>query len=402
MNVKAAAERIIKARKDLFRTTQKHDCETGHCRPIWSELDLLHQGLLAPGEAFLDTSVYVCRFGQIHVCTQDACAAYVGTHNGTCPLTNAYHGHTREDTGYTPMERRTATATKNDKKHIQNIPDSWHANNYGVSDGEITVKQEPGTVNVFASLGATKKRRVDPIPNEDAVTPPPPLASPLPLPIDHQQQKHQKKKAVRVGPVILSQNQHSRLSAIAETIVVQLLYSDTRKAVNRSKKLQRDSARDQAVKNYYAARKGKTFPIMTEIAEIEANFNKAEPHLVILKRVQARIDYYVHMGLQSWETIINTPWGKQNPGARFESHMISLMYRLRRGLVLDGYPILQKDPYMSYLPLRIDLPLYGPKYESGTVNAGMKNIKRAYRSAIDGDKRTPESLRLLPFVEHQG
>lgn len=145
--------------------------------------------------------------------------------------------------------------------------------------------------------------------------------------------------------------------------------------------------RDQALRNYYAAVKSEhTCAIVVDVETIKAQYAAESrlPHLAVtLKRNQERIERYVKICLTTWEVVIRSPWGRENQGTRFDSHVMSVLYRMRRGMSIGGVNLIPQDRYLIYLPLRIDLPLYGPRYESGIVTNGMKHLKVAYKSAID-------------------
>jgi hypothetical protein len=91
--------------------------------------------------------------------------------------------------------------------------------------------------------------------------------------------------------------------------------------------------------------------------------------------------------------VTESPWGAQNPGFRFEAHALSVMYKMRKGLVIGKMVLLPQDNYLFCLPLRIDLPFFGKNFHSKVVTSGMKNIAAAYESAIAA-KWAPERLLL--------
>lgn len=169
----------------------------------------------------------------------------------------------------------------------------------------------------------------------------------------------------------------------AEYIITQLLYSDDRRLINEEKRAKLNAQRDQVIRNYYAEREGVTFPILTEVLNRKAAFDMQLPHLRILKRDDKRISHYVDIVMQTWKVMTESPWGERNRGARFEAHVLSILYKLRKGLVINDIPLIPKDVYMYNLPVRIDLPLFGHRYESSTVTSGIKNISEAYHSALD-------------------
>ncbi len=414
-----AADRITRARRDMS-VYGPHECEAKRCQPLLSEYDLIAKNALSANDPVICPSVYVCRYGQIHVCTADMCDAYIGTHTGTCPLTGAYHGHTRGDTGYIPVEKRTGGYKRGDKRVPLFTPSMTPTPKKQREDEEEDGKEARGAK--FGMLFAAAAVATSAV----AVGAAAPLPSPSPRGGEEQRanmvlsatlkmgRKRQKKPPKEPGvdgaaavPVRkrqrdtdpnMSDRKIARLSAIAEEIIVHLLYSPERRAINEQKLISEVyDKRDQAIRNYYAAVKsGHTCAIVADLVTIKAQYAMQAklPHLAVtLKRNQERIERYVKICLSTWEVVIRSPWGRENQGTRFDSHVMSVLYRMRRGMTIGGVNLIPQDRYLFYLPLRIDLPLYGTRYESGIVTNGMKHLKVAYKSAIDAGT-DPTSLVL--------
>jgi hypothetical protein len=168
----------------------------------------------------------------------------------------------------------------------------------------------------------------------------------------------------------------------AEMIVTQLLYSNVRKAINREKKQRLANDKLKALASYYKERAGITFPIMVEVEGIKATFDVDIPTLRNLKRDERRVDHYVGIILRTWEIVTTTPWGAQNPGYKFVAHALSVLYKMRSGMKLEGLQLLPFDSYLYALPSRGDLPRYSELYNSSIVTEGMKHIRSAYESAL--------------------
>lgn len=401
-----AADRITRARRDMS-TYGPHECEARRCQPLLSEYDLIAKNALSPNDPIICPSVYVCRFGQIHVCTADMCDAYIGTHNGTCPLTGAYHGHTRGDTGYIPVEKRTGGYKRGDKRVPLFTPSmapavSTPQKRHKPGDGDDNNEGE--VASTFGMLfGKTQEAESSPVaaapspPSQQAVVGKSVLSATLKMGRKRQKKPPKEPAAAAAAASVpvrkrqrdtdpnMSDRKIARLSAIAEDIIVHLLYSPERKAINAQKRNEIYAQETQALRNYYVSVKD-TVAVIVDLVTIKAQYEMQRklPHMAVtLKRNQERIERYVKMCLATWEVVIRSPWGRENQGTRFDSHVISLLYRMRRGMTIGGVNVIPQDRYLFYLPLRIDLPLYGDKYESGIVTNGMKHLKVAYTSAIE-------------------
>lgn len=195
-------------------------------------------------------------------------------------------------------------------------------------------------------------------------------------------EEEQPREAVSVDPATRIDEDQQRERA--EVIVVHLLYSSTRQRLNEAKRQSLDTQRDHAVQAYYAeCRQRRTFPIMVEVVNKRAGFDMRLPHMEILKRDQRRIDHCVDMVMHTWRVLVQSPYGRSCATLRFESHVLATLYRMRSGLVIGGVDYIPRDLYMTNLPLRNDLPLFGKPYSSSSVTAGIKSLLAAYRSCVD-------------------
>ena len=330
--------------------------------------------------------VYVCRMGQIHVCTPDECTHYIGTHEGACPLTRLYHGHTRGDTGFIPVDKRTWRFKHNDTKPLP----------IGKNSGkEHGFAQPPPLVVEFRrrladeSQKQRKPRQEEPVPQTfDLATFDPftllkqqknPLSVsvaaaaapggsikddlerekqvPAPLLKDKSKKKGKqltaaaaaKKKKTRNGPVkkrklnkdlLKSEAEVARLLEVAGNTVTTLLYSDKRKLFNDRKREILEGQRDQEVAAYYQTR-GSLIPIAVDVMTIIAKYERYPPYLAILRRDNDLIRYYSEVALETWRVIVNSPWAEKNPGANFENHAMTILYVIRRGLSVNGAQVIQ-------------------------------------------------------------
>lgn len=73
---------------------------------------------------------------------------------------------------------------------------------------------------------------------------------------------------------------------------------------------------------------------------------------------------------------------------------MTILYVLRHGLSVDGYPVISRDPFMDHLPNRNDLPYFGERFVPAVVTRGIKNMRTAYEMAHSVGGQSLESLRM--------
>jgi hypothetical protein len=386
--VEMSVVRITETRgKEMYPVSMSHVCSKERCNPM-SEMDLIQAGRLPASAQPYHSAVYVCRYHEVHVCTLDTCNAYVGTHDGVCTITNIYHGQTNGERAYVPIEKRTAHLRKNGPKGMS-ARDANERDQEQQEESEVKRRRvqlaEHSRKNVFGALFKTtavakELAAVAVVEEEKAV-----VVQPVKLVekvADEQLLLLKGPQAIAPKRPRVSKKKHRQLYDEAEAIITQLLYSGERKTINAEKRAKLDEQRDRVVKAYYADRAKVTFPILTEMLNKAAAFDMRLPHMRVLKRDEKRIAHYVSIVLQSWKIVTESPWGASNPGFKFEAHALSILYKMRKGLVLKGMALLPLDPYLYSLPLRIDLHLFGKGFHSKVITAGMKSVVAAYESAI--------------------
>ena len=341
--VQLSVTRITETRgKEMYPMSGvKHVCTKERCQPL-SETDLIQTGRLPASAQPLHSSVYVCRFHSVHICTVDTCNSFIGTHDGVCPISGVYHGHTEGEKAWVLPEKRTAHFKRNGVKGMSardaNERDTEQAGEAEAKRRRIQLAEYSRT-NVF---GALFKR------TEAGVASPPPSVMIEEIPDDKGKGKEElaEDEAVlargvdsvapkRVRNVRTKKRQ--MLYEEAAAIVSQLLYSDERKKINEQKRAKLDIQKQRAKRAYYADREGVTIPILTEMLNKVAPYDMKLPHMRILDRDERRIKYYVTIVLQSWKIVKESPWGEQNPGFRFEAHTLSVMYKMRKGLEVVAF-----------------------------------------------------------------
>lgn len=357
---------LISNRRDVALGSygEPHDCMRQRCGPYTCEMDVMAASRNGGDRQIQNPCVYVCRMGQIHVCTPDECAYYVGTHEGTCTLTNLFHGHTRGDTGYVPPDKRTWHFKRGDtkpapsqsmrkagKEHGFAAPPPMvveYRRRLAASTGQPSAPSDVAAPTAAASVSGpvttptitskfdlatfdpfkvpyastSKKDAAAPlaaaaVAAETAIVKKRPKNGKKPQPQPQPQQQQQVKKRKLHRDLLKNENEIARLSEVAENIIVALLFSDKRRQFNDKKRLALDNQRAHAIAAYYESRK-RVIPIGIEVAEILARFDQHALYLAILNRNNALINYYVRVAIETWRVVANSPWAEENPGAGFE------------------------------------------------------------------------------------
>lgn len=93
--------RLLEARlHELHSVSVPHECTSSYCDPQ-NELTLIRRGLLK-GPAVLPEHLYLCRYGEFHSCSEDACMA-----EGPCRVSGASMGVIPEYNSYDPQNPKT-------------------------------------------------------------------------------------------------------------------------------------------------------------------------------------------------------------------------------------------------------------------------------------------------------
>lgn len=383
--VDLAKQRIIEARgKDVIPHAFPHTCVRDRCMPM-SEIDLIDSGLLPANTVPINPSVYVCCMRGVHVCTEQDCEAHVHTADGVCPVSGICYERTND----TPGPRAGFIRMR---KPLTRGGESSSVKRARVKEEE----REDAEVDRLKRVKQTEERKEAAFGVLLAITGAVADDEEVEGGDDGDGGGGDKKESVQARPPSLiasrgtSSNLRSKQADVAEAIVTHIFYSDTRKTINKNKRAALDAQRDQEVANYYAARKGSTFPVLVEVAQIMASYDMQLPHMTILRRDDTVVHRFVSIILQTWDIVIATPWGANNPGYRFDAHALSMLYLLRSGMVIDGIQLIAVEPYTRYLPIRADLSAFGKRYSTGIVTNGTKNIKAAYASAFGTPEWPPD------------
>lgn len=382
-----AAKTIIRA---LGRTVsakhEQHTCNREYCHPV-SESDLKNRGVLSASYVPYNPSVYVCQLRSIHVCTADDCSLYMGTHNGTCPITGIYHGHTEGEKAYVMPEKRTATFRRTGlAKGMQSATslelqaDAQREHERGIQhilqeeEEDVFAPLAMDDDNVFGVLTTlktttttTKRTRKE---DEEEWMPPPPADPDPPASV--------KKKIKHAQP---TERTVQHLRDVAENIVHTLLYSKERVHLNAQKRKQLMEAKEQETRNYYhAVAVARRIPVMVDVLVLVAKYDMEAPYLNILRPNAKKVSHYVDVVVQTWFAITRSPWIQENPGFQFQTHAFCVLYMMRKGLNINGVVVIPKVRFMTNLPVRVDLPVFGKNFCSKVLTNGQKAIKAAFQS----------------------
>lgn len=402
-----AAKTIIQA---LGRTVvakhEEHTCNREYCHPV-SEQDLKNKGVLPASYVPYNPSVYVCQLRSIHVCTADDCSLYAGTHNGTCPITGIYHGHTEGEKAYVMPEKRTATFRRTGLAKGMNSATNLALQARAQQEHERGIQhilreedghheEEDATSNVFGVLTSLNKNKrgiredvlqkeeepttttVAEVPESDVIA--------LPAP----------KKKIKYAQRTEKTVQHLR--SVAENIVQTLLYSKERVHLNAQKRKQLMEAKEQETRNYYhTLAVARRIPVMVDVLVLVAKYDMEAPYLNILRPKAKKISHYVDVVVQTWFAITRSPWIQANPGFQFQTHAFCVLYMMRKGLNINGVVVIPKVRFMNNLPVRVDLPVFGRNFCSKVLTNGQKAIKAAFQSMYA--QGMPEHTYMLNLEE---
>jgi hypothetical protein len=390
-----AAKTIIQALgRAVVTKHEQHTCNREYCHPV-SELDLKNRGVLPGSYVPYNPSVYVCQLRSIHVCTADDCSLYTGTHNGTCPITGIYHGHTEGEKAYVMPEKRTATfrrtglakgmqsstnlalqaqAQREHERGIQHILCEEEEEEEGDNEDDDAIRAS-SLNNVFGVLTTLTKKRtreqeIASTADASVVIDTSPAPPPDPVPT---------KKKIKYAQPTERTVQHLR--DVAENIVQTLLYSKERVHLNAQKRKQLMEAKEQETRNYYhAVAVARRIPVMVDVLVLVAKYDMEAPYLNILRPNAKKVSHYVDVVVQTWFAITRSPWIQENPGFQFHTHAFCVLYMMRKGLNINGVVVIPKVRFMTNLPVRVDLPVFGKNFCSKVLTNGQKAIKAAFQS----------------------
>ena len=104
--IRESVIRMTNARKrmrDLAPIKDGHVCSPHVCLPL-NEVAFIGRGLIAPPT--ICEFVYLCRFGNVHVCTPNTCTLFLENKHGVCPISGIQY-QSAQQTDYDKEDWRT-------------------------------------------------------------------------------------------------------------------------------------------------------------------------------------------------------------------------------------------------------------------------------------------------------
>ena len=180
---------------------------------------------------------------------------------------------------------------------------------------------------------------------------------------------------------------------IAETIIINLLYSNARKEHNQATVLKYTEEAYLAMNTYATARKKENqMAYTTDLYRIYAHYMNQFIPLVEMKLDTNVVRYYCEIVWQVWQICLKY---HIHPNQRvFNEHgdeiknrlavdvvVLGVLYYLRQGLSVTDIPVLPKDDFMENLPLVNNYTLFN--IDKTKVTRGLNVILQSYNNAVD-------------------
>ena len=344
-----SVNRILQAReKDITRLKDgiHAHCTQKVCGPK-SEADLK---LPNP----LTRNVYVCRYGLVHVCSEDVCLEYRQDPHGVCPVTGIKYivsdTSTYSSTDYRTWGLTAAMSREASRKEVKQVE---------------TVKKAP------IKRRAGRKRKSEQQPS---------AAAPV--------KKPAKRKNERKRKITLEEQNNS-----SNAFIQKLLYSNVRVKCNQEVKASAVANATAQVQQYrrFCSDNGQLPQAETAYRIYISYIHKMPEPFVILKAEPARIAYYQRVIGHVWGVVIDY----YLPHVKFNVFVIGVLYMMRTGLWYDNeHNVIPKDEYLeAHLPSAEMLNKYfGIGKE--TLTTGDYIIRQTY----DNARKEKASIARLVFV----
>lgn len=331
--------RLQAAKRDLCNERPMHTCSTTICNPQ-SEAQLISERrLLGPPAT---SNVFLCRYGYIHVCSQDACTYYTHTNNMTCPISSMQHGQIIQ------------VYDANDYRTWRCKPEAMVGGGGGGAHSALEGGPSAGGLSAGGPSAAGKTHRE--LSNEEIRT---------------------------------------RASAIVKL----LLYSNARINRNRaaieSSAEAAETARATYVRNQ---RLDRQLPFWTDSYRAMAHYTSRPLPLTIFEFNQALHDYYVEIVRQTWHRVMRyyNPHHHHHhhhnarvgavavvgpPRVEFNKVCLGVLYIMRQGLSFGNLWILPKDDFLLInLPIVNELRYFG--IDKSCITDGDAIVTVAFETAL--------------------
>lgn len=347
--------RLKKGKKDLNVTVLKgHRCSHEECNPQ-NEEQMVYAGSLEGPP--LSSNIFLCKYGNVHICSASSCDLYAFSKSQTCPLSGYQWG------------LAVCSYDKNDYR-------TWKRGGHvetGTKDHGAAFKLH----NVLLSGDEEEKEKKDP-PSREA---PPPT----------------KKRNIGSATPL---SKTAVLERAGDLITI-LLFSNCRRACNLEALASFKREAEKAKQTYIKRRnEHRQFPYLTDILRLVGHYLSQPLPLIEMEPDDALKNHYAHVIWQVWQNIVEYTERIQEPDGtlvlpRIDFDMVALgvLYYMREGLQCEGVYVLPSDAFlMNMLPLVRDLDYFNIKKKK--ITKGAHFIENTYKRAIKLYNVLPEQLIL--------
>lgn len=342
--VRESVIRLTHARermRDIAPKKDNHICMASICMPL-NEPALISLGFIAP--PIICESVYLCRFGNVHICTPQSCTRFLENKTGVCPISNIQY-QCAQQTDYDKEDWRTWYQTPQTK--IVNRSDTFDVSRK---------KRTRLSLLTPGSLDPDKITLVD----EDEI------------------QKHEPKAEKRTRIIDIKSIENK----VKETLRI-ILFSPLRKRFNdevtKQHKIEHKKAQERYISN---CKKQGQIPNLIDLLTISNYYSNLPLPLMNIEMDHTMHEHYTNIILQIWEKVQR--YSDDNVvKVNVQAVVLGALYTMRQGLVADGLQLIPRDSFMcqrGVLPLINDIVKFG--FTKRKVTSGEKLIDSAYNRAL--------------------
>lgn len=339
--------RLRSGKKDLTTSREGHNCCQATCNPQ-SEYQMICQGSLLGMP--VTSNVFLCKFGQIHICTENGCKLYLSAQNHACPISGFQFG------------LNLSSYSSGDYRTWRNPTAAKQADvTYTGGDARMLLSQSGASVVVASA----------------------PIAS---------QEKGKKVTRIYYTKKIPLDQVCDR----ADKMVYLLLYSPTRKRVIENMLQQNQERGTEAQLTYIrnVRLQEQQLPYYTDLYRLKGYWSSKPVALTEFAVNEDAKAYYVSVISQIWHKVLKfyisakdkryDPITKSEivPRIDFDAICLGTLYGMRMGMQKNGLVILPRDEFLrNNLPTINDLSLFG-NVEKSLITKGDKLISTSFDNAI--------------------
>lgn len=348
--IKMSATRIVDARKRMrdyvSKKNHQHVCSKQECFPM-SERHCIMDGYLAL--PIVCEPVFVCRYGNIHICTTNLCRRYFEALNGTCSISGIQYraalqtDYDKEDARTWYVKPKTTTLDNKDQQMVK------------------PKKKDRAKLTSSASLFKTKTKRVQVEQAED------------------EKEEYVVKTVQKRQRVVKDDALRSKIEKILQNI----LFSPIRKQFNEEIEAEHKHDHERELNRYMMqCKQNGQFPNLIDLYAINTHYGNMPLPMVNIKMDHTMRKHYTVVIAQIWKNVCK--YAEDN-GAKINVEAVTLgaLYTMRQGLNFDNMTVIPKDPFLSrlgVLPLINDIVRFG--YSKKKVTSGEKLIDASYNRAM--------------------